>query len=113
MRRWIWIIGCLIAGFLTTPAYGQDAPDAEAKAEELAGEGEIDVEVLIHSIDVPGITKELRIVEFEALSIARPTKYMILLPDGYDDSEKVYPVLYLLHGFSQNYTVWPMMGVSE
>lgn len=111
MRRWIWIAGWLVMGLLTPHAIGQDAPDAEAKAEELSGE--VDVEVLIHSIDVPGIKKELRIVEFEALSIARPTKYMVFLPDGYDDSEKVYPVLYLLHGFSQNYTVWPMMGVSE
>ena len=73
----------------------------------------IEIEVAVHSIEVPGITKDLRIVAFEALSIGRETKYMIFLPDGYDDSEQRYPVLYMLHGFSQNYTVWPMMGVSE
>lgn len=111
MRRWIWITSCIALG-LVVPVFAQDeAVSAEAKAEELAGE--VEVEVKIHSIDVPGITKELQIVEFEALSINRPTKYMILLPDGYDESEERYPVLYLLHGFSQNYTVWPMMGVSE
>lgn len=105
------------AAFLVCFAILNPAPapaqDAEAPAEAPAAPEEVEVEVLIHSIDVPGITKELRIVEFEALSIGRPTKYMIFLPDDYEESEKTYPVLYLLHGFSQNYTVWPMMGVSE
>jgi putative tributyrin esterase len=113
MSRWIWITGCVMLGLIASPAFGQDAATAEETAEQLAGESEIEVEVTIHSIDVPGIEKELRIVNFEALSIGRQTKYMIFLPDDYDDTEKVYPVLYLLHGFSQNYTVWPMMGVSE
>lgn len=102
---------CFALCALLFPAAAQDAEEPAPKAEAAAEE--VEVEVLVHSIDVPGITKELRIVEFEALSIGRITKYMIFLPDGYDESEETYPVLYLLHGFSQNYTVWPMMGVSE
>jgi len=38
-------------------------------------------------------------------------KYNIVLPYGYDETDVRYPVLYLLHGVSQNYTVWGMMGV--
>ena len=96
---------------LVVPVWAQDAEPVipvEADAPQ-----EIEIEVEVHSIEVPGITKDLRVVAFEALSIGRETKYMIFLPDGYDETEQRYPVLYLLHGFSQNYTVWPMMGVSE
>lgn len=96
---------------LLAPAWAQVTVSEGAAAEEAPEQIEIEVEV--HSIEVPGITKDLRIVAFEALSIGHETKYMILLPDGYDDSEQRYPVIYMLHGFSQNYTVWPMMGVSE
>ncbi|MFP6598754.1 MAG: alpha/beta hydrolase-fold protein, partial [Candidatus Hydrogenedentota bacterium] len=96
---------------LLAPAWAQVTVSEGAVAEEAPEQIEIEVEV--HSIEVPGITKDLRIVAFEALSIGHETKYMILLPDGYDDSEQRYPVIYMLHGFSQNYTVWPMMGVSE
>lgn len=67
----------------------------------------------IKSIQAPGVDRALYIVEFEAPSIGRTTKYMVLLPDNYDETEYHYPVLYLLHGYSQNYTVWPMMGAGE
>ncbi len=68
----------------------------------------------IVSIQAPGVERPLYIVTFFAPSIGRTTKYMVLLPDGYENNpEKRYPVLYLLHGFSQNYTVWPMMGAAE
>lgn len=30
----------------------------------------------------------------------------VVLPDGYDDSTNHYPTLYLLHGWSGNYTEW-------
>jgi putative tributyrin esterase len=40
-------------------------------------------------------------------------KYNVVLPFGYDEpgSTTRYPVLYLLHGVSQNYTVWARQGV--
>ena len=54
------------------------------------------------------------IVEFDAPSIGRRTKYMALLPENYENREQEhFPVLYMLHGLSQNYTVWPMLGIPQ
>ena len=33
-------------------------------------------------------------------------KYNIYLPDGFDKSQKKYPAVYLLHGFTDDYTAW-------
>ncbi len=52
-------------------------------------------------------------VEFEAPAVARVMKYNIILPAGYDESDQRYPVLYLLHGFTSNYTLWARMRVPE
>ncbi len=49
---------------------------------------------------------ELRTIEFHSAAIDRTTKYNILLPRDYDASGDRYPVLYLLHGLTQNYTAW-------
>jgi putative tributyrin esterase len=49
---------------------------------------------------------DLRTVEFQSPSIGRTLKYNILLPHEYDRTSTRYPVLYLLHGLSQNYTAW-------
>jgi S-formylglutathione hydrolase FrmB len=50
-------------------------------------------------------------VEFYSPAVDRTMKYNIVLPYGYEDSDVQYPVLYLLHGLSQNYTVWARQGV--
>ena len=34
--------------------------------------------------------------------------YNVYLPEGFDDSGKTYPVIYLLHGLYGNYTDWDM-----
>ncbi len=73
--------------------------------------GGVDVEVKIYDVHTQHLDRPLKLVEFEAPAIGRVTKYMVLLPADYETSQKVYPVLYLLHGFSQNYTVWPLMGL--
>ncbi len=49
---------------------------------------------------------DLRTVEFESPAVQRTMKYNILLPRDYESSTERYPVLYLLHGLSQNYTAW-------
>ncbi|AZQ61814.1 esterase family protein [Flammeovirga pectinis] len=36
--------------------------------------------------------------------------FSIYLPPGYDESERSYPVLYLLHGYSDNHTGWIQFG---
>lgn len=48
----------------------------------------------------------LQTVEFFSPSIERRMKFDIVLPPGYEQGEGRYPVLYLLHGYMQNYTVW-------
>jgi len=73
----------------------------------------VDVEVKIYDVHTQHLDRPLKLVELEAPAIGRPTKYMVMLPADYETSEKVYPVLYLLHGFSQNYTVWPIMGIGS
>ncbi len=72
-----------------------------------------EVDVAIQDIRTPHAERPLKICEFESLAIGRKTKFMVLLPEDYETSGKQYPVLYLLHGFSQNYTVWPIMGVAQ
>lgn len=52
-------------------------------------------------------------VEFDAPAVARVMKYNIILPAGYEESDQRYPVLYLLHGFTSNYTLWARMRVPE
>ena len=49
---------------------------------------------------------ELETIEFHSASVDRTTKYNILLPRDYEQSTDRYPVLYLLHGLTQNYTAW-------
>ena len=45
-------------------------------------------------------------VEFYSPAVERMMKFDIVLPSDYWETENRYPVLYLLHGFMQNYTVW-------
>jgi S-formylglutathione hydrolase FrmB len=52
-------------------------------------------------------------IEFDAPAVARTMKYQIIVPDGYEVSEERYPVLYLLHGLTSNYTAWARMRVPE
>ena len=52
-------------------------------------------------------------VEFYSPAVDRTMKYNVVLPYGYDEpgSTVRYPVLYLLHGLSQNYTAWARQAV--
>ena len=48
----------------------------------------------------------LETVEFFSPAVERMMKFDIVFPADYWETEKRYPVLYLLHGYMQNYTVW-------
>ena len=37
-------------------------------------------------------------------------RYNVYLPDGYGESERKYPVVYLLHGLSDDYNAWQQKG---
>lgn len=45
-------------------------------------------------------------VDFFSPAVQRRMKFDIVLPQDYYSSDERYPVLYLLHGYMQNYTVW-------
>jgi S-formylglutathione hydrolase FrmB len=55
----------------------------------------------------------VKTVEFNADSVGRKMKYNVALPAKYDQSTGRYPVLYLLHGYSSNYTAWARLGAGE
>jgi putative tributyrin esterase len=59
-------------------------------------------------------TPPVKTVTIDAPSIGRKTAYNIALPADYETSgDKRYPVLYLLHGFSSNYTAWANLGAAR
>jgi putative tributyrin esterase len=56
----------------------------------------------------------IKTVTMDAPSIGRKSAYNIVLPADYETSgDKRYPVLYLLHGLSGNYTNWGRMGAAR
>lgn len=67
--------------------------------------------------EVAGETAPARqVVEVNGPSIGRKLKCIVVLPKNYDDPKnaaKRYPVLYLLHGYSGNYTQWARFKAPE
>ena len=55
-----------------------------------------------------GKVLETRTVKSDILKMER--KYAIYLPAGYDESDRSYPVLYLLHGAGDDHTGWVQFG---
>jgi enterochelin esterase-like enzyme len=55
-----------------------------------------------------GTVFETRTVKSEILKAER--KYAIYLPPGYDETDRSYPVLYLLHGAGDDHTGWVQFG---
>jgi enterochelin esterase-like enzyme len=46
----------------------------------------------------------------KSVLLNRPVKYTIYLPADYDKSERNYPVVYLLHGYTDDNTGWLQFG---
>jgi putative tributyrin esterase len=55
----------------------------------------------------------VKTIEFEAKSVGRKMKYNIALPERYETTQDRYPVLYLLHGLTSNYTAWAHLGAPK
>jgi putative tributyrin esterase len=55
----------------------------------------------------------VKTVEFTGESVGRKMKYNIALPAKYDQTTERYPVLYLLHGYSSNYTAWARLKAGD
>jgi enterochelin esterase-like enzyme len=62
----------------------------------------------VQGIYARSIIYETRTLKSEILGMER--KYSIYLPEGYDESDQSYPVLYLLHGSGDDHTGWVQFG---
>ena len=54
-----------------------------------------------------------KVIEAKTISstvLGRNVKYSVYLPPDYDRSERTYPVVYLLHGYSDDNTGWLQFG---
>lgn len=60
------------------------------------------------SLGQGGIIKESLKLESEILG--KEIAYSVYLPEDYDTSQRSYPVLYLLHGFTDDETGWVQFG---
>lgn len=49
-------------------------------------------------------------ISFDSGKLGRKISYSIYLPSDYNTSERNYPVLYLLHGYTDDETSWIQMG---
>jgi enterochelin esterase-like enzyme len=55
-----------------------------------------------------GIVKES--IKFKSAILGKDVKYSIYLPSDYEKSNRLYPVLYLLHGYTDDETGWTAFG---
>jgi S-formylglutathione hydrolase FrmB len=62
----------------------------------------------------PGFAQQVvKTDEYDSPSVGRKLRCRVILPAGYESSRQRYPVLYLLHGFSGDYTKWSNHGVEK
>lgn len=64
-------------------------------------------------ITVSGFSQTGKVMEslkFESKLVSYPVEYSVYLPAGYENSQRSYPVLYLLHGYSDDETGWIQFG---
>ncbi|NDV61953.1 sulfatase-like hydrolase/transferase [Puniceicoccales bacterium CK1056] len=77
-------------------------------------QGTVDPDGDLWKIPAKPTGMSMQTIVFPAPSVApREMRFTILLPEGYEDSDKSYPVLYLLHGYGGNHIQWIEFGVEE
>jgi len=54
--------------------------------------------------------KVLESLQFKSAKLTYPVEYSVYLPADYETSQRSYPVLYLLHGYSGDETTWIQFG---
>lgn len=67
----------------------------------------------LFSFFVSGYTQTGKVIEslkFESKLVSYPVEYSVYLPADYEISNRSYPVLYLLHGYSDDETGWIQFG---
>ena len=69
--------------------------------------------LLFLAFAIPSIAQKGKVIEsqtFKSHVVDYPVKYSVYLPDGYESSQRSYPVVYLLHGFSDDEIGWIQFG---
>ena len=62
---------------------------------------------------IPSFSQTGKVIEslkFESKLVGYPVEYSVYLPADYESSNRSYPVLYLLHGYSDDETGWIQFG---
>jgi S-formylglutathione hydrolase FrmB len=59
----------------------------------------------------PGLLKES--LKVKSSTLGKDVEYSIYLPSDYDKSNRRYPVLYLLHGYTDDETGWTQFGEAQ
>mgnify|MGYP001765884727 FL=1 len=62
---------------------------------------------------IPSFSQTGKVIEslkFESKLVGYPVEYSVYLPADYETSNRSYPVLYLLHGYSDDETGWIQFG---
>lgn len=52
-------------------------------------------------------------LSIQSTILGKEVQFSVYLPDGYDRANRVYPVLYLLHGYGDDETGWTQFGEVE
>lgn len=86
MRRPLLLFALLLFALLLLPSFAQDA----------------------YAQALRGTVKER--VSVESKILGKPVRYTIYLPDDYSTSERHYPIVYLLHGYTDNDIAWIQFG---
>lgn len=69
--------------------------------------------ILCFAFVVPSFAQKGKVIEsltFNSKIVSYPVKYSVYLPADYESSQRSYPVLYLLHGYSDDETGWIQFG---
>ena len=59
---------------------------------------------------IPANAGEIITDSISSQILGSQVKYNVYLPDGFDKTDKSYPVIYLLHGLSDTYEAWQKKG---
>jgi S-formylglutathione hydrolase FrmB len=68
------------------------------------------ISLIITTSGLAQIGKVMESLQFKSGLVGYPVEYSIYLPPDYEISQRSYPVLYLLHGYSDDETGWIQFG---
>lgn len=55
---------------------------------------------------IPAFAATVDTITIHSRSLGEPTKVVVILPEGYQQPGKKFPVVYMLHGYTGNYSNW-------